>query len=464
VDTRAAATQLASALVHGIRPGGLAQPPPTFRPGAGQPLPPPGVPVHGSWRPPVRPPAPGASSWGTMPASLGAPNAAIVPFQRPPSAMGAPPHLALPGLGPDAAALAQAPPPVPVDVKKPRIFLLLTRLSPSLEESHMQQILEQCGEVCGWRRGRDATGVPLSFGFVQLGSAEAAWKASTCLGGRKLCGQEVKVLVEEHAEKLINSWRAGQQVALRLSSPEELEFELERIAVACKAQIDVKVEEIYGPEACDGAAGAATAQVRKELRDREAARVERTRKRKAWRETEFANELGNVEREEKRLRTAEREKDAADRAKEATELQEKSEQEQAVAKMEEAGIVPSAAMLHPEGRKLVELVNRVQAEPRADLFKMEIDVNYLRTEKILETKMRPWLESKIDLCMGGCQSDLVEYILRRVNGNSTPEALISDLSRYLDDHTDTLVERLWRMIGFELLVGGVAPSLLKKEK
>jgi len=120
--------------------------------------------------------------------------------------------------------------------------------------------------------------------------------------------------------------------------------------------------------------------------------------------------------------------------------------------------------LHPEGRKLVELVNRVQAEPRADLFKMEIDVNFLRNEKILENKMRPWLESKIDLFMGGCQSDLVEFILRRVNGNSTPEALISDLSRYLDDHTDTLVERLWRMIGFELLVGGAAPSLLKKEK
>lgn len=460
VDARAAATQLASALVHGFRPGADVQPPPTFRPGPGQTLPPPGGPMQLlPQRPPVRPPALGYG----QPPSLGAPHAAIVPFQRPP-AMGAPAFLALPGLGQDAAALAQAPPPMPIDVKKPRIFLLLTRLSPSLEESHMQQILEQCGEVCGWRRGRDATGVPLSFGFVQLGSAEAAWKASTCLGGRKLCGQEVKVLVEEHAEKLIANWRAGQQVALRLSSPADLDFELERIAVSCKAQIDVKVEEIYGPEACDGAAGAAAAQRRKELRDREALRVGRTRKRKAWREAEFANELGNVEREEKRLRTAEREKDAADCAKEGTELQEKAEQEEAVAKMEEAGIVPSAAMLHPEGRKLVELVNRVQAEPRADLFKMDIDVNFLRNEKILENKMRPWLESKIDTSMGGCQSDLVEYILRRVNGNSAPEELISDLSRYLDDHTDTLVERLWRMIGFELLVGGAAPSLLKKEK
>lgn len=362
------------------------------------------------------------------------------------------------------AGAGQAPPPPPADAKKPRIFVLLTRLSPDLQENHLQQILEQCGEVCGWRRGRDASGAPLSFGFAQLGSAEAAWKASNCLSGRKLCGQELKVLVEESAEKLINLWRQSQQAALRLASPEEFEFELERIAVSCKAQIDAKVEEIYGPEACDGTAGAATAQMRKELRQREAKRVERTRKRKAWRESEFDKELANVESEEKRLRAAEKEADAADRTKEEGEQKEKSEQELAVAKMEEAGIAPSAAMLHPEGRKLVELVNRVQAEPREDLFRMEIDFALLRNEKILENKMRPWLEKKIDLFMGGPQSDLVEYILRRVNGNSTPEAIISDLSRYLDDNTDVLVERMWRMLGFELLCHGVAPSLLKKEK
>jgi len=175
-------------------------------------------------------------------------------------------------------------------------------------------------------------------------------------------------------------------------------------------------------------------------------------------------ELESLTAEEKRLRAAETEKDAADRKKEEAEMKEKAETEQQVAKLEEAGITPSAAMRHPEGRKLVELVNRVQAEPRDDLFRMEIDVNFLRSEKILEKKMRPWLESKIDVCMGGAQSDLVEYILRRVNGNSTPEALISDLSRYLDDNTDVLVERMWRMIGFELLCGGVAPSLLLKEK
>merc|ERR1712113_454038 len=95
---------------------------------------------------------------------------------------------------------------------------------------------------------------------------------------------------------------------------------------------------------------------------------------------------------------------------------------------------------------------------------MDINVPFLRGEKILEKKLRPWLERKIDLYMGGPQSDLVEYILRRVNAPSVPDPLISDLARYLDDNAEFLIERMWRMLAFELLRCGVAPAFLKKGK
>ena len=112
------------------------------------------------------------------------------------------------GLAPELAALAEAEEPSAGEVvkaeKKHRLFMLVTKLAHEVEESHMQQILEQCGEVQAWRRGRGVNSEPLSFGFVQFGDPEAAWKASVCLSNKiSICGREIKILVEEQAH-LVN--------------------------------------------------------------------------------------------------------------------------------------------------------------------------------------------------------------------------------------------------------------------
>merc|ERR1711933_695982 len=100
-------------------------------------------------------------------------------------------------------------------------------------------------------------------------------------------------------------------------------------------------------------------------------------------------------------------------------------------------------------------VDRVQAESRSSLFKIDVDAAFLRSERIFERKLRPWLEKRVELYMGGTQTDLVEHIIRRVNACPHPEALTSELTRYLDDNADTIVERMWRMLAFELMRGGL---------
>lgn len=397
------------------------------------------------------------------------PPSASAGLARPPGPPGGvrPPLPALPapgaaptGLAPELAALAVAEGSAEgkallVDTKKPRIILLATRLAPDLQENHMQQILEQCGEVHAWRRARGAAGEPLSFGFVQFGDPEAAWKASTCLAKRVLCGHEMKILVEESAEALIKKWRDSQKAALKVSTDDELEWELERKAVSCKALIDTKMEEIYGPPE-DGSPGAC-AQRRQELREREQARVKRVRKRKAWRETEYAQELAGVEKEEKRLRREEREADDQDRVKEEAEMREKVETDLKAAKLDELGVGHTNLLTNvslADSRAICDTVDHVQAESRNNIFRMELDTGFLRDEKIIESKLRPWLERKIDFFMGGPQSDLVEYILRRVNGASNPESLINDLSRFLDEGAEPVVERMWRMLVFEAVRAG----------
>ena len=101
----------------------------------------------------------------------------------------------------------------------------------------------------------------------------------------------------------------------------------------------------------------------------------------------------------------------------------------------------------------------MQEEPREELFTIKLDVAYLRNERILERKLRPWLERKIDLHMGGQASDLVELIIRRVNGCQQPDPLIAELEKFLDDVAEPLVERLWRMLALEMIQNGfVSPA------
>eukprot|EP00929_Paragymnodinium_shiwhaense_P093592 TRINITY_DN5379_c0_g1_i1.p1 TRINITY_DN5379_c0_g1~~TRINITY_DN5379_c0_g1_i1.p1 ORF type:complete len:771 (+),score=262.24 TRINITY_DN5379_c0_g1_i1:108-2420(+) len=343
--------------------------------------------------------------------------------------------------------------------KKPRIVLLLTRLSAEVTDGQMMRLLEQCGEVQIWRRARGPEGQPLSFGFAMFGDAEAAWKVSTCLSKRVLCGSEVKVLVEEGAEAIMKAWRESQKAALKVSSDEELSWELERKTVSCNALIEAKIEEVFGPATTNGKdTGGAGAQRLSDVKEREEARVERFKKRKAWREAEYAKELEKIESDEKRLRIGEKESDEKDREAEAEEIKAKAEEAEKLAKMEEVGATAGSAMLakaaYSDARSIYELVDRVQAEPRYEIFKMTIDINFLREEKILEQKLRPWLAKKVDTVMGGEQADIVEYILRRVNAAIYPENLISELQRYLDDDAEALVERMWRMLVFELTRAG----------
>lgn len=414
-------------------------------------------------RPPptIVPPPAGIVTSVTQGAALGG-LPALPPVQQ---AMLTPEHQQAPLSNAGVAVVDASEPPAPSDGKtgftpapwhpeKPiSMFLLITKLAPELQENHMQQLLEQCGDVLAWRRGRGPVGEPLSFGFAQFKDAEVAWKAAECLSKRKLCGQELKVFVEEDTETLIGNWKKAQQVALRLSSADEVDWELERKAVKCNALLDVKIEELFG-----GGSGA-IAQRSRELREREQDRIERVQKRKIWRAAEYGKLLEGIEHEEKRRRIDEKEKDDADRAQEESEMREKVEHELRAAKLDKFGgrrrILPND-MSASDSLAIADLVDKVQAETRNNIFRIDMDVNFLRDERIFEKKLRPWLERRIDLGMGGPQCDLVEYILRRINGNTSPDSLISDLSRYMDDGADPMIERMWRMLVFELVRGGLA--------
>lgn len=379
---------------------------------------------------------------------------------RPPSL---PQQLAqLQAAGQEGQRHAPAPPAPFQGDRKPQLFMLIAQLAPHVKETHMQQLLEQCGDLQAFRRAQDAEGKAMSFGVAQFADPESAWKAVTCLSKRNIGGQEIKVLLEENTEAFILKWKTSQKSVFRVNSDEELEWELERKTVSCKALLDGKLEELFGVEGT----GAAK-QRRQELREREEKRVERAKKRKAWREAEFSQELERLETSEVALRDVERARDNEDREKEDFELSEKQRKEMKLEKLEaHHGIVRSVHVAQlADNQALMELVHKVQEEPREELFTLKLDTAYLRNERIMERKLRPWLERKIDLHLGGQTSDLVELIIRRVNGAAQPDPLIAELERFLDELAEPLVERIWRMLALEMIQNGVVlPSVAKRQK
>lgn len=163
-------------------------------------------------------------------------------------------------------------------------------------------------------------------------------------------------------------------------------------------------------------------------------------------------------------RTEERDADEEDMRLEQEEQTARLKHEEEMENEELMGTGAPKRRLPGDSKALRELVDQIQGETREEIYKTELNVDFLRREKIFEKKLRPWLETKIDLLMGGPQSDLVEYILRRVNAAAKPDELIQDLMRYLDDNADTLVERMWRMLVFELVVGGIRDLKQAKEE
>jgi len=450
--------------------GSLPAPPRMPSAGGAKSRPPPSMPFFGT--PGLAPPSMGPGGVPCPPPSGLAPCSSLLPAppqggakSRPPPNM---PSFGTPGLAPPTMGPCGVPCPPPSTLALPgsgllpappqekghRLVLLLTRLSPEAEEDHVYQLLEQCGEVQIFRRGRGPSGQPLSFGIVQYGDPEAAWKASVCINKLSICGQEVKVLVEEQAELAIKQWRERQKSILKLHSDDELEFELERKTVSCKVFLDAKFEELYGsaPVIEDGGqASHSSAERRKELQEREVARVSKAQKRKAWREAEYATAVELVRAEEKRRRLDEGDVEDLKDVKEEDEA-DKTALDLKLDGVEESQMASPFAVI--DTHEITRMVDRVQAEPYEKLFALSLDVSFLREEKILETKLRPWLDRKVDLYMGGKQSDLVEHTLRRISTSTPADAITSELARYMEDNADPLVERMWRMLVFELVRAG----------
>merc|ERR1711959_70706 len=82
-----------------------------------------------------------------------------------------------------------------------------------------------------------------------------------------------------------------------------------------------------------------------------------------------------------------------------------------------------------ESPMVKELIERVGNMTKDEVLTYNIDLDLLRKDNVLAEKLAPWIEKKVDDYLGGPQRSLADFILRKVNGQAPPQALIGELSR-----------------------------------
>merc|ERR1739848_603347 len=98
---------------------------------------------------------------------------------------------------------------------------------------------------------------------------------------------------------------------------------------------------------------------------------------------------------------------------------------------------------------LKNLLQNVRNLSTSDVMKTHIDWKLLRKTSSMQKKLKPWVAKKIDRFMGGPCPDMVEWLLRKLNTNTAPEDIISDLQKFIEGDAAKFMEQLRRMMIYE---------------
>ncbi|CAJ0946564.1 unnamed protein product, partial [Mesorhabditis belari] len=106
-------------------------------------------------------------------------------------------------------------------------------------------------------------------------------------------------------------------------------------------------------------------------------------------------------------------------------------------------------VLTPEERKkkAKELIDKIPTAKDA-LFAFNIDWAFVDA-KLIETRVRPWVTSKIQHYIGEDERSLVEFVCEKIQAHVQPDRLLQDMRLILDDEAETFVVKMWRLIIYE---------------
>jgi len=342
-----------------------------------------------------------------------------------------------------ARALIHAP-KKPFVFRRPKQYILcFGELPGEVPMIKLQEIMEQCGPLIGFRRPEGK-----HFAFCQYGTIDAAWRATVCFAGKTLptCVNPLLIIPDNATAKDMAEWKQQQTEKLKHINADfteaELEWELEKTTIMVQAAVDEKIKELVGWITTGHRPNEA-------LLETEKKRVEKEEARRSRRVAEMQAEVFPLQRQEKKRRLEEMKLDDEDRALEEKENLMPEHERRVFRKTESSKGIKDAK----SWRRLLRCVATEMTQEQVfntQLYK-DIDQEAFRESGVMEVKLRTWLTKRLGNWMGGRQPELVEFTLRRIKAKTHPTSLIGDLSKVLEEKdAEVLVDRLWRMLIFEL--------------
>lgn len=335
--------------------------------------------------------------------------------------------------------------------RPPQYVVCFGELSPEIPPLKLQEVFEHCGPVYGFRRPEGK-----HFGFCQFATVEAAWKSTVCLAGKTFPHSQGQVVVvpSQATLRAINEWKLEQREKLTsqggcMLNDAEVEWELEKTTIVCQAALDEKIKQLFESiEKGD--------RLDECLLAKEEKRVQREEARQSRRVAEMQAEVFPLQRKEKRRREEEARQDEEDKVNEHKENVMPEHERKLFRKTEASKCIKDAKTWR---RILRMYATEYSSEHILHLpWQRTVDPDEFRESMILEEKTRHWLLKKLNDWLGGDVPELVDMILRRIKAKTPPSGIISDLSKVLDEkQAEMLVERLWRMLSFELTRIGLLP-------
>jgi len=113
--------------------------------------------------------------------------------------------------------------------------------------------------------------------------------------------------------------------------------------------------------------------------------------------------------------------------------------------------------LPPKIEEVRSVIEQIPTE-KAELFAYEIDWDVIDQNKIVQTKMRPWVTKKIVEYLGEEEGTLIEYICKKISEHKKPQEILEQLSLVLDEEASVFVVKMWRMLIFHCIEYKTMPS------
>eukprot|EP00842_Homolaphlyctis_polyrhiza_P002416 jgi/Hompol1/3175/HPOL_003149-RA len=150
-------------------------------------------------------------------------------------------------------------------------------------------------------------------------------------------------------------------------------------------------------------------------------------------------------------RVHEQDADDADRTRERQEsTQETAEQREFAAQTQPMATQDYVGRIMTKEERAIAIQELISKIPtvKDEVWNWPMKWQFL-DQKTLEGTLRPFLQQRIVEVIGDEENDLTDFVVEKIKGHATAQAIVDELKPVLDDETEVFVMKLWRMAIYE---------------